>query len=219
MMRTISGWPARCEAARQRRGRCAQYHARPAGLGSRFLKRNMTIERAFGIVKSSCGPQFPCPGRLAARCALVITLICLRAPALVGQQANGDASCRRSPGKAALQIGAGVLGAWIGGMGSWAAIDDIDAPDRRVKGDAGYQPNANTAYAIGSWAGSTLGVYGAGRLLKPRCGSLIATAVGAGLPSLFLAFGRHEPYLPIIGVIVAAPFQAIGGAVAWNRKW
>src|SRR5688500_15026416 len=94
--------------------------------------------------------------------------ILLLLPAALGAQADDHYSrqptCKRTVAPVALQFIGGLAGAWVGGMGAWSAIDDIDAPDRKVKGDAGYQPNANTAYAIGSWVGSTLGVYATGKL-------------------------------------------------------
>jgi len=124
-------------------------------------------------------------------------------------------SCKRSGGRIVGQLASGVIGAWIGGIVPFAMIDDPLAPDRRVKGDNGYQPNANTAFAIGSWVGSTLGTFLAG----PRgCGSFARTALGTGIPSAVLLLGRDEPYLPLIGVVLIAPLQAIGGTLMYTKR-
>jgi hypothetical protein len=150
-------------------------------------------------------------------------IVVLLLPATLGAQvppttaAISPVNCQRDAVDVILQLVAGYGGAVVGGMGVWSAIDDIDAPDRKVKGDAGYQPNANTGYAIGSWVGSTIGVFGAGRLLKPKCGSLKSTAIGTGSVSLLLLFGREEPYLPIIGVVLGAPLQALAGIATFHR--
>jgi len=115
------------------------------------------------------------------------------------------------------QVAAGVAGAWLVGMAAWSAIDDPMAPDRKVKGDAGYQPNANTAYAIGSWVGSTLAVYAVGKAFDGHTGSLGGTAIGTGIVSVFLLLGREEPYLPLIGLAIGAPLQALAGVVGHGR--
>jgi hypothetical protein len=150
-------------------------------------------------------------------------IVALLLPALLDAQAPPTTpaieavNCRRDAVDVVLQLAAGYGGAVVGGMGVWAAIDDPEAPDRKVKGDAGYQPNANTGYAIGSWVGSTVAVFGAGRLLKPKCGSLKSTAIGTGSVSLLLLFGREEPYLPMIGVFFGAPLQALAGVATFHR--
>ena len=110
-------------------------------------------------------------------------------------------------------IVAGTIGAWLAGLVAFKAFDDPGGSDRRVKGDAGYMPNANTAYAIGSWVGSTLTVHLAGRKYG-SCGSLARAAIGAGIPSAVLLLGRNEPYLPLFGVVLGAPAQAIGATIA-----
>jgi len=110
-------------------------------------------------------------------------------------------------------IVAGTIGAWLAGLVAFKAFDDPGGSDRRVKGDAGYTPNANTAYAIGSWVGSTLTVHLAGRKYG-SCGSLARAAIGAGIPSAVLLLGRNEPYLPLFGVVLGAPAQAIGATIA-----
>lgn len=124
-------------------------------------------------------------------------------------------SCKRSGARIVGQLALGVIGAWIGGIVPFAAIDDVNAPDRRVKGDEAYQPNANTAFAIGSWVGSTLGTFLAG---PQGCGSFGRTALGTGIPSVVLLLGRDDPYLPLIGVVLIAPLQAIGGTLMYPKR-
>jgi hypothetical protein len=122
--------------------------------------------------------------------------------------------CKRSRVEVLGQLMTGVLGVWIGGLGAYIVVDRLDKSGREVKGDAGYSPNANTAYAIGSWAGSTVLTYLGG----PRgCGSLGRTAIGTGIPSAFLLLGRHEPYLPLLGVVLYAPLQAAGGTLMFPK--
>jgi hypothetical protein len=116
----------------------------------------------------------------------------------------------------AAQLVGGVAGATVPGLAAWSLLDDPAGPGRRVKGDAGYTPNANTAYAIASFVGSTLAVYTIGRGDGSR-GSLLATAAGAGLASGVLLLGRHEPYLPLLGLVFAAPLQAIGATVGYQQ--
>jgi hypothetical protein len=129
--------------------------------------------------------------------------------------AQDGQSCRRSAGRIVGQSLAGLAGAWVGGVGMWTLFDRDDDPNRRVKGDAGYVPNANTAFAAGSWVGATLGVYAAGNRRR-QCGRLLSTAVGALVPSIPLFFGRDEPYLPVIGVVIVAPLQSIGGLIGYR---
>ena len=108
------------------------------------------------------------------------------------------------------QIITGSLAAAGGGFLAWATYDHPNGPDRRVKGDAGYTPNANTAYALGSFAGAVAATHLVGRIDGSR-GNLLGTAIGAAIPTIPLLFARHDPYLPIYGVILAAPAQALGG--------
>ena len=115
------------------------------------------------------------------------------------------------------QIVGSALGAAALGFGAWYLLDDPEGSDRRVKGDAGYTPNANTAYAVGSLVGATVVAYLIGRGDGSR-GSLAATALGAAIPSVPLFFGRHEPYLPIIGIVLGAPLQGIGATIGYQRS-
>src|SRR5437868_6447731 len=96
------------------------------------------------------------------------------------------------------QLVGGALAAAGAGFLAWGAYENPNGTDRRVKGDEGYTPNANTAYAIGSYAGVVAATHLIGRLDGSR-GNLLGTALGAAIPSLPLFFGRNEPYLPLIG--------------------
>ena len=148
--------------------------------------------------------------------AALLLLISASPGALAAQE--GHADCKRSASRVAVQLLAGTVGAWVGGMGAWAVFDDPEGSDRRVEGDAGYTPNANTAYALGSWVGATAGVYLTGSR-RGECGSLLGTALGTGVVTLPLFLGRHNPYLPVIGVVVAAPLQGLMGTVGFSARW
>lgn len=113
---------------------------------------------------------------------------------------------RVSAGIVVLQVFAGIVGAWAGGVAAYSLAESV-ANDRTVSG--------NVAFIVGSALGSTLGVYTVGYLGKVR-GSLLATAAGAGLPSLALFFGVGDPYMPLYGVIFVAPLQAGGAAIGFN---
>jgi hypothetical protein len=125
---------------------------------------------------------------------------------------DGEATAWRKAG----QISGGFLGASVVGLAAWSICDDPEGSDRRVKGDAGYTPNANTAYAIGSFVGSTLLVHLIGQGDGSRS-SVLSTAIGSGLASIPLFLGRNEPYLPVLGVFLAAPLQAIGATIGYQR--
>jgi hypothetical protein len=114
------------------------------------------------------------------------------------------------------QVTGGMVAAAAFGLGAWSLVDDPGGSDRRVKGDAGYTPNANTAYAAASFVGATAVVYLFGRG-DGSDGSLLATALGSGVATALLFLGRHEPYLPLLGVALGAPLQAIGGTIGYQR--
>jgi hypothetical protein len=128
-------------------------------------------------------------------------------------------SCKRSNVDVLGQLATGVIGAWVGGLGAYLAVDAIDPSETKVDGDAGYKPNANTAWALGSWAGSTTLIFLAGRRAGRRaCGSFSRTALGTGIPSVVLLLGRDEGYLPLLGVLFGAPLQAIGGTLTFPKR-
>jgi hypothetical protein len=122
---------------------------------------------------------------------------------------------RASGSRIAMQIAGGALAAGLLGIVAWKLLDDPEGSDRRVKGDAGYTPNANTAFAAGSFVGSVVAVYAIGRGDGSR-GSLVATALGAAIATVPLALGRHEPYLPIIGLVLGVPAQAVGATLGYQ---
>jgi hypothetical protein len=125
------------------------------------------------------------------------------------------AVARASGGRIATQVVVGTVAAAAMGFVAWSIVDDPEGSDRRVKGDAGYTPNANTAFAVGSFVGGALTSYIIGRGDGSR-GSLGATLLGAAIATVPIALGRHEPYLPIIGIVLGAPLQAIGGTIGYQ---
>lgn len=130
-----------------------------------------------------------------------------------------DVAASTNPWRIAGQLAGGIVGASVVGLMAWRHWDDPYGPGRRVKGDAGYTPDANTAYAVGSFVGSTLLVYWIGRGDGSHA-SFWATALGTGLASVPLFLGRQEPYLPIFGIALGAPLQALGGVIGytWTRR-
>ena len=150
------------------------------------------------------------------RVAVFLLFLVATTETLTAQQRSAD--CKRSASRVGIQLLAGTVGAWVGGVGAWKAFDRPEGADRRVDGDAGYTPNANTAFAVGSWVGSTAGVYLGGDRRK-ACGNLAATALGTGVASVPLFLGRHNGYLPILGVVFGAQFQAVAGTVTFRWRW
>jgi hypothetical protein len=113
------------------------------------------------------------------------------------------------------QVITGALAATALGLIAWSRLDEPTGADRRVQGDAGYTPNANTAWAVGSFVGATLGTYIVGRTDGSR-GSFAATALGTAIASIPAALGRHNPYLPLVGTILWSPLQAVGGTLGYQ---
>lgn len=140
-----------------------------------------------------------------AACALLCTGLATALPA------QGKQTCRRSVGNVLGQFAVATVGAWAGGAIGYTTFD---RGTPHVTGDAGYFPNANTAFALGSWAGSTIGAYWAGKR-RSECGRFWTTAVGTFVPTVPLLFGRHQPYLPLIGAVYVAPLQAVGGVIGF----
>lgn len=129
--------------------------------------------------------------------------------------AAAPASCQRQGGERFRQFAVGLVGAWAVGLVAFKTLDDPNGPGRKVKGDAGYTPNANTAYALGSWLGSAGGAYLAGR--QRSCGSFKKSLLLTGLPTIPLLLLRDEPYLPLIGVVLGAPAQALVSTAAYPK--
>ncbi len=109
----------------------------------------------------------------------------------------------------------GMLGAVAAGAVSYHAFDRQQ--DRRVKGDEGYSVRANTAYAVGSFVGSTAAVWLIGESDGPRA-PLRNPAIATGVVTLPLLLMRKDPYLPIIGVLFGAPLQSLAGTTAYQMS-
>jgi hypothetical protein len=133
----------------------------------------------------------------------------------LGQDFSRQAATRAANARVAAQIGGGALVAGVAGFVAWKLLDNPEGSDRRVKGDAGYTPNANTAFAVGSYVGSTVAVYLIGRG-DGSLGSFGATAFGAAIATIPIALSRHEPYLPLIGLVLGAPLQAVGATLGYQ---
>jgi hypothetical protein len=142
------------------------------------------------------------------RVVLVIGAMLLPTSTAESQESKGVRAARVA---GQLVLGAGV--GWLAGMAAWSVLENPSADDYRVKGDAGYSPRANVAYALGSFVGATATVQLIGA--KPRP-AVWKTAIGAFVPTIWLLAMRDEPYLPLIGLVVGAPLQAIGATVVFH---
>ena len=114
------------------------------------------------------------------------------------------------------QFAIGTLAAMAVGIAAFAYYDDPEGPGRRVKGDEGYTPKANAAFAVGSFAGATLASYLYGRSDGSR-GSFLATALGAGIGTIPAALAYNEPYAPYADVLIGAPLQGLGAKIGYQR--
>lgn len=121
-----------------------------------------------------------------------------------------------SPRTRRRQLALGALAAMAVGIAAFACYDDPQGPGRRVKGDEGYTPKANVALAIGSFAGATLSSYLVGRSDGSH-GSLLATALGAGIGTIPDALAYNDPYAPYVGVLIGAPLQALGARIGYQH--
>ena len=129
--------------------------------------------------------------------------------------APATSDCASHPRNNVGRFVGGLVGAWVVGMVAFRAFDDPNGSDRRVKGDAGYTPNANTAFALGSWVGSATGVYLASN--DRACGSLVKALLVTAIPSAPLLLGRNEPLLPFLGVVLGAPAQSLVATLSYPR--
>lgn len=176
---------------------------------------------ALSVVSVSAGAQAPQRTPVAFSASpLVGALHRARASSTPSYQPTAllpaaPASCQRTGGDRFRQFAVGIVGAWAVGLVAFKTLDDPHGPGRKVKGDAGYTPNANTAYALGSWLGSAGGAYLAGR--NRSCGSFKKTLLLTGIPSVPLLLLRDEPYLPVIGVILGAPAQSLVSTLAYPK--
>lgn len=128
---------------------------------------------------------------------------------LVGREQASSRTKRR-------QLAVAALAAMAVGIAAFAHYDDPQGPDRRVKGDEGYTPKANAAFAIGSFAGATLASYFMGRSDGSH-GSFLATALGAGIGTIPDALAYNDPYAPYVGVLIGAPLQAVGARIGYQH--
>lgn len=85
-----------------------------------------------------------------------------------------------------------------------------------MKGDAGYTPRANAAFAIGSFAGATLASDLVGRSDGSH-GSFLTTVAGAGIGTIPVVPAWNDPYAPFVGVIIGAPLQGLGARIGYQR--
>lgn len=130
---------------------------------------------------------------------------------------QGPSPAPRTPSSTShvvAQLVGGVLGAWAGGSVGYKIAEGA-ADDRTVKGDAGYSPAGNVGYAVGSGLGSALAVYAVG-LAGPSRGSPLVTTFFAGMGSLALVPLIDDPYMPLFGVVLVAPLQAVAATVGFN---
>ncbi|MFL5562458.1 MAG: hypothetical protein ACJ79K_13370 [Gemmatimonadaceae bacterium] len=128
---------------------------------------------------------------------------------------ESDAPAKASGRTRRLQIAGGMLGAIAVGLLAARPYSKVDSPDRRVKGDEGYSPKANVAYAIGSFVGSTSVAYAIGRSDGSH-GSLLATALGAAIPTTLVGLAWNDPYAMVLGVVVVAPLQGVGAKIGYQ---
>lgn len=136
-----------------------------------------------------------------------MTLALRTAPA----RSAGRATSRRRR----MQIVGGALGALAVGLVAFGHYDDAEGPDRRVKGDEGYTPRANQALAIGGFVGATAASYLIGRGDGSH-GSLLATAVGAAIPTIPVALMYDRPEAIYLGVLIS-PLQGLGAELGYQR--
>lgn len=105
------------------------------------------------------------------------------------------------------QIVVGWMGSVLGGFLAWRLFDEPNGQHSRVKNDWGYTPRALTALAIGSYAGSTLGVWGRGKINGSR-GSVLVTGVLATPPTIAILAMNDDPLLMLKLVVAWAPLQS-----------
>ncbi len=113
------------------------------------------------------------------------------------------------------QVAGGAIAGSLVGLIAWKQYDDPYGPGRRVKGDAGYTPRANSAYVLGSIVGSTIAV----QLIGTADGSrapILATAFGTAVGTLPIAMGRDDPYIVLFGPILS-PLQSGAGTFAYHK--
>lgn len=133
----------------------------------------------------------------------------------VAQLASSQAPRKASAQRKVAQVLVGSLAASAAGIVAWSRYDG--GPGRRVKGDAGYNRKANVAYAVGSWAGSTLMVHMIGTEDGSRA-PMWKTALGTGIASVPVFLDYDDPYLPLAGIVIFSPLQSGLGTLAYQKS-
>lgn len=113
------------------------------------------------------------------------------------------------------QVVIGYMGAVVVGFLAWRVFDEPAGRHVKVRDDWGYTPDANTAFGVGSWVGSSLAVWLSGRHIGAK-GSLLGTALGAALPTIPILMKRDDPLLPMVAAIFGAPVQGIMAYVGYR---
>lgn len=101
------------------------------------------------------------------------------------------------------------------GFLAWRALDSPDGQHPRVRDGWGYTPKALTALGIGSYVGATAGIWLSGRR-RGAGGTLLATAIGAALPTIPVFLTRDDPLLPLMIIVAWAPLQGGLGYVGYK---
>lgn len=113
------------------------------------------------------------------------------------------------------QVLAASVSSALVGYGLFLALDNASGQDRRVKGDEGYTPNANSGYVVGSFVAATATVMWSGRS-HGQSGTWIGSSVGGAIvavPLLFLS--RDEPLFLPMTLVVLAPLQALSSTIGY----
>jgi hypothetical protein len=118
---------------------------------------------------------------------------------------------RPAPTAATGEFVAGIVGGIAAGALAYRLAEGI-ANDRTVKGDAGYSPAGNVGFALGATLGVATGVYLAHRA-GTGAGSWSGALLGAAIPGALMLAGVHEPYMPILAVVLVLPLQAVGARI------
>lgn len=133
-------------------------------------------------------------------------------------QAQGAVHKRSSVWRIGSQVLGATLSAAVAGTAAYALFDkpkDTPGCHRGFGEGVGYCPNANTAFAIGSFLGSTAMI----QLIGPGDGgrgSLAATAIGTGIPTVPLLLGRNNELTALAGIVFGAPAQGILGTLGYQ---
>lgn len=131
------------------------------------------------------------------------------APSLAPRQAGLSVRIAADSGAAPRgdQMVAGWMGSVLGGFVAWRLFDEPDGQHAKVKNGWGYTPRALTALAVGSHVGSTVGVWGRGRVIGSK-GSILMTAAGAALPTVGILARNEDPLLMLKLVAAWGPLQS-----------